>query len=369
MFQILELNPRSANALMQLGIMDMSSPDPIKSQRAFAMIEKSFGRGVDKPVSRTFQQGSLLAGLAGRRRAHLNEYPQAVKFLTIGLEGNPADTCMALQLATVLSYYPKSVAEADRGYELYPARIDELLSRPASAALVRPEHLLMAGNNDPYSHCTLSLFVHSFYYRGDPASAALKHFQAATRAFPDLLYVAPHLTRQGAKKTKKGSGMKSSKGGNAAVARGGSCRRVKLGVASAFFSHASSVTDDFRGVMERLSRDVFEITFIYFMESATPPDPYILEKKDKHLLIDGRAPHWFESARRDIANLQLDVLLYLDLTMSTWIQKMAYSRLATVQATSHGHPVTSGVPKHIMQYYISWAAAELPYEEVSYLFL
>lgn len=152
----------------------------------------------------------------------------------------------------------------------------------------------------------------------------------------------------------------------AAGGRGGGapCRRIKLGVASAFFSHASSVTDDFRGVLERLSRGVFDMTFIYFMESATPPDPFILEKKDNHLLIHGRAPNWFESARRDIANLQLDVLLYLDLTMSTWIQKTAYSRLATVQATSHGHPVTSGIPKHIMQYYISWAAAELPYEQV-----
>jgi len=352
----------------------MGSPDPIKSQRAFAMLEKSFGRGVDKPVARGFQQGNLLAGLAGRRRAHLNEYPQAVKYLTIGLEGSPADTCLALQLATVLSYYPKSVADADRGYELYHARMDELLSRPASAALVRPEHLLMAGHNDPYSHCTLSLFVHSFYYRGNPASAASKHFQAATRAFPDLLYVAPHLTRQGAKKkqkkmseTKSGRGSKSNGGGKmAAGGRGGGapCRRIKLGVASAFFSHASSVTDDFRGVLERLPRDVFEMTFIYFMESAMPPDPYILEKKDHHLLIHGSAPNWFESARRDIANLKLDVLLYLDLTMSTWIQKTAYSRLATVQATSHGHPVTSGIPKHIMQYYISWAAAELPYEQV-----
>ena len=30
---------------------------------------------------------------------------------------------------------------------------------------------------------------------------------------------------------------------------------------------------------------------------------------------------------------------------------------------SHGHPVTSGIPKHTMDYYISWAAAESPAAE------
>jgi hypothetical protein len=135
-------------------------------------------------------------------------------------------------------------------------------------------------------------------------------------------------------------------------------------VASAFFSHASSVTDDFRGVLERLPRAVFAVTYLYFMEAPLPPDPFILKREDAHLLVRGRGPRWFSDAQRDIAALQLDVLLYLDLTMSTWIQKVAYSRLAAVQATSHGHPVTSGIPKHIMQYYISWAAAERPLAQV-----
>ena len=53
-------------------------------------------------------------------------------------------------------------------------------------------------------------------------------------------------------------------------------------------------------------------------------------------------------------------LLYLDLTMSPLAQRLAMSRLAPVQATSHGHPVTSGLPPSVMQHFISWGAAELP---------
>ena len=48
--------------------------------------------------------------------------------------------------------------------------------------------------------------------------------------------------------------------------------------------------------------------------------------------------------------------------MSTFAHRMGMSRLAPVQAVSHGHPLTSGFPRSIMNYYISWGAAELPYE-------
>lgn len=54
------------------------------------------------------------------------------------------------------------------------------------------------------------------------------------------------------------------------------------------------------------------------------------------------------------------MLLYLDLTMSMMAHRVAMSRLARVQAVSHGHPTTSGIDRSVMNYYISWGAAELP---------
>ena len=38
-------------------------------------------------------------------------------------------------------------------------------------------------------------------------------------------------------------------------------------------------------------------------------------------------------------------------------------RLAPVTAVSHGHPVSSGIHREALDYYISWAAAELPAEQ------
>ena len=49
--------------------------------------------------------------------------------------------------------------------------------------------------------------------------------------------------------------------------------------------------------------------------------------------------------------------------MSMMAHRLGMSRLAPVQAVSHGHPITSGFPRSVMDYYISWAAAELPLEE------
>eukprot|EP00966_Prymnesium_polylepis_P016166 373325-Prymnesium_polylepis.2 len=46
--------------------------------------------------------------------------------------------------------------------------------------------------------------------------------------------------------------------------------------------------------------------------------------------------------------------------MGSLIHRTAMARLARVQATSHGHPVTSGFDSKVMHHYISWAAAELP---------
>jgi len=38
-------------------------------------------------------------------------------------------------------------------------------------------------------------------------------------------------------------------------------------------------------------------------------------------------------------------------------------RLAPVQLNTHGHPVTSGHPREIVQHFVSWAEAELPLEQ------
>ena len=45
---------------------------------------------------------------------------------------------------------------------------------------------------------------------------------------------------------------------------------------------------------------------------------------------------------------------------------IALSKLAKIQICTHGHPVTSGIPQDIMNYFISWEAAEIENSQEHY---
>ena len=60
--------------------------------------------------------------------------------------------------------------------------------------------------------------------------------------------------------------------------------------------------------------------------------------------------------RSEIAEARLDVLIHVDVGMLPLTYLLAFSRLAPVQATTFGHPVTSGVPT--IDWYLSHADVE-----------
>ena len=61
-------------------------------------------------------------------------------------------------------------------------------------------------------------------------------------------------------------------------------------------------------------------------------------------------------AREQVASLELDVLVYPDIGMDPLSYFLAFSRLAPVQCSSLGHPVTSGIPN--VDYFLSSAFME-----------
>jgi predicted O-linked N-acetylglucosamine transferase (SPINDLY family) len=194
-----------------------------------------------------------------------------------------------------------------------------------------------------------STFSHEVYLEADLRNSTSKFYQLAVKAWPHFNYVAPHLLTEKKQTTSK-------KG-----------KRIKLGVASALFG-PSSVTSDFGETMARLPRDVFDVVYVDVRDLRPLESPYLLQRAARgdrvvEIKLAYNEKEWLNEARRVIAALKLDVLLYLDLTMSNKIQRLAMSRLAIVQATSHGHPVTSGIDASVMNYFISWGAAELPLEE------
>ena len=53
-----------------------------------------------------------------------------------------------------------------------------------------------------------------------------------------------------------------------------------------------------------------------------------------------------------VAGLQLHFLLYPDIGMESFTYFMAFSRLAPVQAVTHGHPCTTGIPN--LDYFVTF---------------
>lgn len=72
----------------------------------------------------------------------------------------------------------------------------------------------------------------------------------------------------------------------------------------------------------------------------------------------------FAEWSRIISSHQLDVLIYPEIGMDPLTAKLASLRLAPVQATSWGHPQTSGLPT--IDYYLSADALEAPGAEAHY---
>jgi protein O-GlcNAc transferase len=75
-------------------------------------------------------------------------------------------------------------------------------------------------------------------------------------------------------------------------------------------------------------------------------------------------PVGFQSARELVASLQLDIIIYTDIGMDALSYFMASCRLARVQCSLPGHPVTTGISN--VDYYITPALAEPENAEEQY---
>ena len=384
----LELQPNNANALVQLGLLDMSHPDPARQLVAFQRMEAAFSRGAKPiPVPIDSVQGMVIAGLIGRWRAERGDFVTAERFFAKAARSTAIpggkNYCERLQHATLISSYPESHEDAWRMLSKFHTHV--------SALLADDELTLSSPDDDPYIFCMMSGFVHSLYLMGSVRDAAKKQFEVARNAFPWLNYVSPTLRSPRAGGDCDGAAATSSGCMHRAVdafgavdgmSGSGSRRRIRIGVASAFFEGESSITLDFCGMLNRLPRSEFEVTIIRFVGEVSskhrnpgvgdtrlyaglPGDGTITLRKDSGAdRADGGGKRdafpWMKEGRQAIEALDLDLLLYLDLTMSGMAQRLAMSRLARTQATTHGHPVTSGIDRSVMQYYISWGAAEVP---------
>ncbi|MBF0194729.1 MAG: tetratricopeptide repeat protein [Magnetococcales bacterium] len=142
-------------------------------------------------------------------------------------------------------------------------------------------------------------------------------------------------------------------------------RKLKIGIISThLFNH--TIGSLFFGIIEHLNRDRFEV--IIFRPQGKQDDFSrridLAADKVIHIKKD------ILKAREVIAGQNVAVLFYPDIGMCPFTYFLAFHRLAPVQCTTLGHPVTTGIPN--MDYFISSknleiANAQEHYSEQLYL--
>ena len=224
------------------------------------------------------------------------------------------------------------------------------------------------------------MFHLSFYYRADVAEVASRMYRISTRVWPGLDYVAERARARKTTKTKDVVAAPPSSSDDdvrpsmppPTRMREMVKRRIRLGIVSPNLTWKHSVAEDFKGTMSRLDRTKFDITYIYVEEkNAERIDPFVRENEGDGYVVLTKGPSdfgdgaWVRRWHPIVESMEFDILFYLDLTLGKMTTRLAMAKLAPVQAVSHGHPLTSGIPSSIMDYYISWGMAELDYDTAS----
>ena len=327
----------SRDALAQAGIRLLGNPNEAQQRKGISYFERALADwATPRPYSMDEAQGRMLAMWTGRWFHEKGEYEDARRFIDLAATSRLPGDCAALQKATLrnaLAAHSSTAKDAEAWLKDGRALTHSLLRRDLDLRGVQDPA------NDPYVYCLLSSFYLETLYEADWREAAKDHYELAVKAWPRLKYTST-------KKTPPG-------------------KVLRVGVVSAFLHVSNSVMRDFGGTLARLPSDKFALYLIYLSEQGLPVSPacskwaatvQIEEVYNEKTLVDG-VPTWLAATRAKIVAMELNLILYLDLTMSTMAHRLAMSRLAPVQVTSHGHPVTSGI--QTIDYYVSWAAAEV----------
>ena len=327
-------NPRNSLPLLYVGCIYLNSPAINLKNVGFKFIETAFNEDyTDYTINTNNPYFQYLATLVGRHNVNHHNYKVAEKFFKIAVSYPLRNGHVPLlQIATCINSYPKTCNDACSFMKEKKRLLKKLLSLPEL------DLSLTVNESDPYIFCILSFFNLEIYYHEDFREFMNLHYKLSIKAFTDLNYISDKVWQ------KKDNSQKH-----------------KIGIVSGFFYKNNSVIADFGGVLQRLPRSKYDICFIYVKEKSVGDSEFLLHCTDDVLIIDTKYDNWLVDAREKIESLQLDMLFYLESTMAISSHRLMMSKLAPIQIVSHGHPVTTGIEGNIMDYFISWEAAELDY--------
>ena len=129
-------------------------------------------------------------------------------------------------------------------------------------------------------------------------------------------------------------------------------RKIRIGIASAHIRNHSVWNAITKGWVQNLDKNRFDIWL--FQLGRINDEETALARREVAHFEDG--PKTDQRWAQTISRAQLDVLIYPEIGMDALTTQLASLRLAPVQATTWGHPETSGLPT--MDLYLSADALE-----------
>jgi hypothetical protein len=136
-------------------------------------------------------------------------------------------------------------------------------------------------------------------------------------------------------------------------------KRIRLGFLSQYLcDHTIGQLNI--GIIEQLDKQKFELVVLSTSARDDEITRRIREAADRYLDL----PHQLPAALQVAAEQELDILHYSDIGMSPFTYGLAHSRLAPVQTTTWGHPVTSGLST--IDYFISCQHGEVAQADAHY---
>lgn len=246
-------------------------------------------------------------------QGHVDQARAAIGQALALRSGNGLKVFSALMLPTIMGTH-QDVQDSRKQFE---QRLEQLID----------QHITLT---DPVKELCGTNFQLAYHAMNDKAiQQRIAYFYA--QACPGLLYTAHHCTQAHRPD-----------------------RKVKrIGFISRFISR-HSVALSYSRIIEKLAIDpACEVVLI------SSHDPQKTSVKETYPDFGGtylRITMDLARAREQIAALELDILVYLDIGMDPFTYFLAFARLAHAQCVFDGHPVTTGIPT--MDYFLSVDLAE-----------
>jgi protein O-GlcNAc transferase len=134
---------------------------------------------------------------------------------------------------------------------------------------------------------------------------------------------------------------------------GAHSKKLRIGFVSTYF-YLHSIARTTIGLIRGLSRENFEVHVFSIGPVDDPMAAAIKEAGDRYHCLPSR----LQDVREAIVAARLDILFFADIGMHPLTYFLAFWRLAPIQMTTWGHPVTTGIDT--MDYFVSAEGIETP---------